>query len=103
MERTLATLKATTVTRFEVDCYDFDDFVKEIYGQEYEFVPDIECGNDSQHSFTAKKSVLNKWDLEKLNKFSKTGEYSYLAHALFTDLVNRDILPEGDYLIRVSW
>jgi hypothetical protein len=44
-------LKFKEKTIREVDYGDFEDFVKSIYGGEYEFVAVEECGNDSDHSF----------------------------------------------------
>jgi len=99
----MPSLKSRTVTRIEVDYNDFDRFVSEVYGHSYEFVADIECDNYSQHSYSVAKRELNQWDLAKLNEFNETGQGSGLISVLFTDMANRYILPEGNYIISVFW
>jgi len=82
---------------------EFEDLVKKEYGQDYEFVPDIECGNDSDHSYSIEKEELDSWDAKSIEEFKSTGKYSFMARRLLQDLVNNDKLPEGDFLITVSW
>jgi hypothetical protein len=96
-------LNTKTVTYFEVEEREFERFVKEIYGHDYSFVADVECGNDSEHSFPVRKSEIDEWDAARLETFKQTGRYDWLVHTLFQDLVNRDLIPEGNYLVSVSW
>jgi hypothetical protein len=96
-------LKMTTVTRHEVDWHDFNDLVTETYGHEYEFAADVTCGNDSDHAYTVKKEPLDEYHQKRLDEFKATGKYGYLIGTLLTDLVNRELIPEGNYLISVSW
>lgn len=83
--------------------FDFERLIKRVYGKSFEFVEDQECGNDSHHKFTVKKSPLDAWDKATLDTFKTTGRGTFLSHMLFQDLVNNDVIPEGTYLIHVSW
>ena len=40
---------------------------------------------------------------KSLKEFIDTGRYQFLSWALFQDLVNKGVLPEGNYLITVGW
>ena len=97
-------LKKTEVKHYKVDYGDWDDFVQEVYGNSrYEIVADEEANNDSCLEFTIKKEELHKYDADKLAKF-KNGEYvSYMTRTLMTDLCNQGLIPEGKYLIKISW
>jgi len=99
----MPSLPMKTVSYFEVDYHDFNKFIKSVYGQQFEIVADQELGNDSQATFTAKKESLDEYDAEQIETFKATGDGSYLAHTIFTDLANRDLIPEGEYLIEVCW
>lgn len=93
------------VEYYTMEWYDFEGLVKEIYGYKYEFVADKECSNDSDHAFNniMKKPFSFNYDIEQLEKFKQTGEYCGIYYTLLQDLVNNDKLPEGNFLIRVSW
>jgi hypothetical protein len=94
-------MRTETVTF--IHYYEFEKIVKEHYGQEYEFVADVECGNDSDHTYKIEKEELSKWNTEDLTEFKLTGKYGWLARTLFQDLVNKDILQPGAYVVQVSW
>lgn len=94
----------------EMEWYDFEGLVKEVYGYEYEFIADKECDNDSDHAFNniTKKpfdpgNVLDQYDIKQLENFKQTGKYCGIYYILLRDLVNNDKLPEGNFLITVSW
>lgn len=83
---------------------DFEDLVKKQYKQyDYNFVADIECGNDTDHTYSGITGLIDGYNAGKLYKFKKTGEYVRLAEGLLQDLVRRGTLPAGDYLISVCW
>lgn len=102
-------MNATIPEGFKVEFYltvgysDFDRFVTKEFGQPFEFAADQESGNDQDHSFAVTKSPLSRYEDEHLKEFRVTGRYSFLARVLLQDMVNRDVLPEGNYLIQVSW
>lgn len=41
--------------------------------------------------------------VEQVKKFRETGEGQYLARRLMVDMCNRGLIPEGKYVINVSW
>lgn len=97
-------LKSSKKVMFEVDYGDFERFVKETYGQDYNFVASEECGNDSVHDFNVNdKEALDEYDQEKLDTFKTTGRYSFLNRTILQDLVNHDLIEPGNYLISVCW
>lgn len=97
-------LKSRKKTVIEVEYGDLERFVKETYKQkEYSFVAAQECGNDSSHSFSIEKELLDEYDQKKLDAFTKTGKYGFINHTVLQDLVNRDLIEPGNYVIRVSW
>ena len=91
------------VTCFKIDYKDFDRFIKEEYGQPFEFAADVESGNDVWYSWDIKKRPLSIWELGEVEKFKSGRNPGYMAITLLQDLVNRDRIPEGRYLIQVSW
>lgn len=90
------------VTYTEMDYCEFEQLVKTTYGHDYEFPEDIECGNDSEHTYEV-TGELDEWDRQKLQEFVQSGKYLYLAPRLLNDLVARGKLPKGRYLITVCW
>ena len=101
-------LRTTIETVHNLSDNDFDQFIKSVYGQPYEVVPDEEWNNYSSHRFNVEKkpytnNALDVYDLKKLDTFIQTGKSSYTAHILFRDLANRDLIEPGIYVINVSW
>jgi hypothetical protein len=92
--------KVKTTTYHELDDDSFERLVKLVYEKKYEFVADIECGNDSSHTFNVDGKA---YDTNGVEKFKTTGHYSYLAGDLLNDLAAQDILPKGEWIIGVSW
>ncbi len=82
---------------------EFNELVKHTYGHEYNFAMDNECGNDSQHTFNKINGVQESYDIEDLEKFKKTGNSFMITRVLLNDMVNKNILPVGNYLITVCW
>lgn len=104
MENTIDSLlnQVKEVTYYEMNWHTFEDLVKLVYGHEFEFVADIECGNDSDHTFSG-NGELSDYEVKELNKFKETGEYSYISRTLLNALISLQILKPGMYLITVSW
>ena len=95
-------LKCEKVEHYQIECSDFEAFVKEITGHTFEFVADQECGNDSQHSFRAKPEMLD-FEVEEWEEFKKTGEGDFMAHTIFNGLCKDGHIEPGEYLISVCW
>jgi hypothetical protein len=99
------------------ETYGFEEHATNIGGhiqmrrKAYDFVADIECGNDSSHEYDgitkteAAKEFESSYYREEFedwkNSNAKTGLGS--AHLILLDLVQRDLIPEGDYIIWVCW
>lgn len=97
-------LKMKTVSVHEVDYNDLDDFISFTYGTSFEVVADQEMSNDSSKVMTVKKARLNKWDAEVFETVKTDGCFrTGSLYPIMTDLCNRDLIPEGKYVIRVSW
>jgi len=87
-----------------VDYNDFDQFISSHYGQEFEIVADQECGNDCDLSFDVRKGFeFTKWDDENLDKFKTSGRSHFSTNIILQDLFRQGLIPEGEYLISVSW
>lgn len=90
----------------EIEYYEFEQIVKRVYGAtKYSFVATEECGNDSDHSFdVSNKEALDEWEMKSIAEFiEKKGLKTYVNYTLFKDLVNRDELEPGQYLVTVCW
>ena len=91
---------------FEVDYNDLNDFINTEYGfgpRQFEVVADQEWGNDESHSIILSKRELPEYDKLFLEKFKKSEKVSYVLYIILQDLVNRDRLAPGEYIIDVSW
>ena len=98
-------MKINTKVVHQVEYSDMERFVSETYGKRYSFVASEECGNDSSHSYAVrKKEALDEWDQRDLKLFIERPDSECLrARLLLQDMVNKDLIPTGDYVIRVSW
>ena len=93
-----------TKTVHQVDYSDFDSYVEEVYGQVFEFVAEEEANNYTSKTYQVKKGPLNKWNQEDVDRFKATGSHPRpSAGALLQDMANQDLIPEGDYIIKVYW
>ena len=84
----------------------FEEIVCSYYKRKhnsYSFVESWEASNDAHYVFEAKKETLGEWDNNTLQEFRKSKDGICSPYILIIDLVNNDIIPEGDYLIGVSW
>lgn len=89
-----------------VDSYDLDKFIQKVYSlPEYEFVACEEVNNDSYHRFNVKARSIEteEYDNRKLRQFQEGVFQHHLTYALLEDLAHRGWIPEGTYIISVSW
>jgi predicted DNA-binding WGR domain protein len=80
----------------------FDQFVEDMLGQEFSFVSDQECGNDSDHEIHG-SGKLSDFELESVEQFIEDGSGSYLSSDLLNYFVHKGWLEAGTYLIAVCW
>lgn len=96
-------MKKQTVIEMPYD--ELEALVQQTYNlQEWSFVADQEMGNDSAKTFVIKgKEPLDTYDAEKLTEFMANPINNWMTSRLLQDLVNRDKLEPGKYLIEVCW
>ena len=96
--------KFEKITYSVFDYRDFEQMVNKHYKPKvkYDFVSDAEVGNDSCQSHYVVKDKMDGWDKQHMEEL-KHGEGCYHINYILQDLVNRDILEEGHYLIEVCW
>jgi hypothetical protein len=96
-----------TKTVVEMDYIELEELVQKTYGlkKRWSFVADQELNNDSCQSFDfTEKEELEEFDKADLELFiAKDGFKNWMAPILMQDMVNRDILPLGNYVIEVCW
>lgn len=100
----MADLKIKTRTIHTITDADFDAFIKEVYGQEFSVVADLETHNDTHHHFSVSSGQnQHDYDIKQLREFAETGRGSYLTASLLRDLCDRGLIEPGEYDIHVSW
>lgn len=88
---------------YAVDYGELEKEIKTTYGREFSVPADLECANDTIHRFVVKRKPLSKWDKEELRRFVDGENPSYLLYTLMQDLVNREAIPAGNWLVEVCW
>lgn len=98
-------IKITKKTTLEIKYSDFTRLVEKVYGQEYDFVEDMGCSNNSFKIFNGvgKDGILANERRRELDRFIKIGKYDYIARILLNDMCDKKIIESGNYLINVSW
>jgi hypothetical protein len=101
-------MKITTETVHRVNAFDLEKAIQDEYGvKEFDVVADLESSNDVSHTFSTSKSKehlkLKQYDKEDITNFQATGNYFFLTGTLLQDMTERDLIPEGNYLVKVSW
>ena len=108
-------MKIETKTIHKIDYSAWEKFVQETYGivntgqyhPNYSFVADVECGNDTSHEYNGitKDEANDELDREELEEWKDSNGKKQLwgARTLLLDMVSRDLIPEGDYIISVYW
>jgi hypothetical protein len=119
-------LKLTEVRRYEVSAYNFEAFIKEIYGQSFEIYCDQEHSNEVMSISVSKTRelkyengevykdaddkavwldthVLSAYDQKDLDAWIATGKGSFVFRNILDDLANKNLIPTGNYLIDGTW
>ena len=96
-------LKTEIKTIIELDAFDLEKFINKIYEIDFELFASEEWANDTSYTFRVRKEPLGKYDIEKLSKVMN-GKFEHcMIRTFLQDLVNKDHISEGEYLIKVSW
>ena len=98
-------MKTKEVSYHTVNHFEWERVVNEFYKPtpEWDFVSDHEANNDSDYSFNVDGKVDDR-DEKRLEAFRKDSlSQSFMTRMLLNDLCKKGLIPEGVYLIRVSW
>lgn len=94
--------KAETVIR--VDYGDLEKLIEELYGDhEFQIACVEEASNDTSLTFTVKKEPLDQWAQAAVDKWRRTGQGLYITSHLLQDMANNGHVPEGNYVVDISW
>lgn len=96
----MTTINVKTEDFFTMPYKEFEKLVNKYVPQakrEYKFVPMEEVGNDSVHEYAT--GEVAPYELEYIEK----GQMGMMANALLSLLAKAEVIPNGKYLIRVSW
>lgn len=103
-ERKEMTLKVKKRLLNIVDHEDVQTLICQVYGIDEINIPYMEAwNNDSVHRIKVAKCDLSNLDQIDLNKMIAGKVHACDLKIILTDLCNRDLLEEGEYLIDVSW
>jgi hypothetical protein len=86
----------------KVDYNDLSEYIKHIYGKEFDIIDDQEKGNDSLCDVRV-TGKLDKYAKDSLEKWLKTGRHSYLLSAVMNDLCDKKLIKPGYYVVYISW
>ena len=100
-------LKINTETVRTVDYGDLDAFLTERFGfvdEHYEFIAAEEMSNDSSKIINVDKKEFSKWDKKDLERALTTKKWEcHDTWLLLCYLCKLGEIPEGKYVIEVSW
>lgn len=99
-------LKIETYMAHHVGYNDLDEFLTKRFEFEerYEFIEAETMSNDSAKTIHICKEELSKWDKKELEETLKTKKWECgITHILLQHLCNLGEIPEGEYVIEVSW
>jgi len=96
-------LKVEKKTYLEIFYRDFDSFVESVYGRPFSVTFSEEMSNDSIYSFNRINGVIKDYDEDDLKLFLANEKDSYMARLLLNDLVRKNLIEPGDYVINVCW
>jgi hypothetical protein len=97
-------LELKEVKYFEVDSQDLEDYINYHFPNlEVELVADNEWYNDSSYTTSVSKKDTNREADMIIAGHSKDGNYRFYLHQIMSALCQKDLIPEGDYLIKVCW
>lgn len=84
---------------------DFDKLVQTTFDwEDYEVVVDNEWNNDTDHLYTdITKTPKYEYDITERDRFINGDRKWIGVHLMLLALVYKDVIPEGNYIIEVSW
>lgn len=94
-------LKADSITYFVVRYRALENFIRAAFRQEYNFVMSEEARNDSVCAFFV-TGIVGDFELAEVRRFRRSGSPCRTS-VLLDYLCRRGFIPEGHYLVEVSW
>lgn len=94
------------VEYWEMDYHELDGLITSTYGLKvpYEMVAYEELNNDTSWTADLKKEPVDEWHEADMKAFKATGKIgNWRTRWIMQDMVNNDVLPEGNYVVEVSW
>jgi len=87
-----------------IDYSDLERFLGDIFGNNIEM---LESPNDTSHTTSIEKSFEDKYtsieDLQEIEDKMNNGNFEYYLSQVFSWLYKHKFIPEGNYIINVSW
>lgn len=88
---------------YYVDYGDLEQKIEEVYGRSYEIPCNEECGNDVSLQFTASGTNSVGWQVDKVNDFTSGKGGMYILDCILNDMAFNGHIPDGNWIVRVSW
>jgi hypothetical protein len=103
--------KVNTKTVYSVSYHYIEKLINKHYGEaagfndSFELAPLEERGSGSGDDWdiSIKKEKISDYESEYITPDGKSRYRHYSTRAFLTDLCNKGIIPEGNYLIDISW
>lgn len=94
-------IKHKVETVITVNYYDLEEYIEKHYGLEYSFQSADEARNGSSLKYTVSKRTLTEYGEKELDSSNKGWEpYPTL---LLTDMCNKNLLPECELIVVISY
>lgn len=96
----------TKASFIEVDMYELENLIRKEYNKPlYSIVASEELKNYTKQTYDIYLGEeIDEYELEQIEKFkSGSGMEQHITFALMQDMVNRKVIPAGEYLVDVSW
>lgn len=81
----------------------FDQVFKTTHKEGFHLPCIEERGNGEDWEVDVSKEVRDEYDLEELEEVKSGSWPQFCTDTLLTECCNRGIIPEGNYLIDISW
>lgn len=103
----MSELKMKSKTFHTVSYSDLEDFIQEHFNHpDYSFPADQECSNDSSHTFYVGSGEIwefDEYDQKDVREFMNGRNPSFITGRLMQHMFEQRLIPEGEYLVEVSW
>lgn len=93
--------RVKTKTMHSIDAFELESLIQEHYPTipDYCFQASEECGNDEARTYYVREEALNEYDRERI----EGGDYVYRTASILDDLCAKAVIPEGEYVVELSY